>query len=223
MARIVVIGLGRFGSACATRLYDKGAEVLAIDRDHGRVDEISDRVTAAISCDATQVANLEAYDVGEMDAAVVAMGSNFEASVLATMVCRQLGVGRVLAKANTRLQKQVLHEVGADQVFLPEEEMGARVADHVLDESIVDFVELPAGYSLRRLDAPAAWIGHSLADLQLIDRARVLVVQVVRPGAEGAEDQRIPLPDGQVTLRAGDKVDVVADDVVLEQIGADLA
>ncbi len=225
MPKVVVIGLGHFGMTCAKHLYDQGAEVLAIDRNRSLVDEASDKVTAAIACDATVRANLEAYDVGRMDAAVVAMGNSFEASVLVTLLCRELGIPRVVAKAINPMQQRVLTELGADQVVIPEEEMGRRLADHVLRESIVDFVELPDGYSLRRVPVPTDWIGQTLGDLELLQRARVLMVQIVRPpavaeGEEGktlAQDaERLPLPDGGVKLQAGDLLDVVATDEVLE-------
>ena len=226
MTKVVVVGLGRFGTACATRLYDQGAEVLAIDRNHNLVNEVQDTVTAAIACDATQRANLAAYDVGAMDVAVVAMGANFEASVLVTLLCRELGAARVLAKAVNPMQKQVLYEVGADEVVMPEEEMGARLADHILRDSVLDFVDLPTGYGLRRIPAPEAWVGQNLADLELLQRERVLVVQVVRPpaGADEARDVhdpdtvRIPLPGGDTRLEPGDFLDVIAADEVLDPL-----
>jgi trk system potassium uptake protein TrkA len=224
---MVVIGLGRFGTTCARRLQDQGAEVLAIDRNRGLVERIKDDVADAIACDATQRENLEAYDVGGMDAAVVAMAEDFEASVVVTLLCKELGVPTVLAKAANVLQKRVLFEVGADEVVMPEEEMGARLADHLLGKSVVDFVELPPGYSLRRLTAPEEWVGSSLEDLRLLQRLRLNVLQVVRPrvDAEGERDphaedtEQFPVPDGSTVIEAGDLVDVVAPDEALRDLG----
>ncbi|MEZ4386290.1 MAG: TrkA family potassium uptake protein [Candidatus Krumholzibacteriia bacterium] len=225
MTKVVVIGLGHFGMTCAARLYDQGAEVLAIDRNRNLVNEVSDKVTAAIACDATVRANLEAYDVGSMDTAIVAMGNSFEASVLVTLLLRELGVPRVVAKAINAMQQRVLTELGAAQVVIPEEEMGRRVADHIVSESIVDFVELPEGYSLRRMSVPREWVGQTLGGLSLLQRARVMIVQIVRPPLlENGElgdprdphAERLPLPAGDVTLQAGDLLDLVATDEVLE-------
>ncbi len=226
MPRVAVIGLGRFGMACARRLYDQGAEVLGIDRSHATVNRAKDLVSSAVACDATDRANLEANDIDEVDVAVVAMASNFEASVLVTLHCRELGVPRVVAKAVTHLQNRVLHEVGAHQVVMPEEEMGARLADHVLRESVVDFVELPDGFSLRRLPVPAKWSGSSLRELQLLGKERVNVVQIVRPLASRDEQvehhegrvRKIPLPDGDTRLEAGDEMDVIGPDDLLDRL-----
>ena len=229
MPKVVVIGLGRFGMACARRLYDQGAEVLAIDRSRQLVDRIKDGVTSAIACDATDRNNLMAYDVGRMDVAIVAMASNFEASVLVTLLCGELGVPRVVAKATNPLQNRVLHEVGADQVVMPEEEMGERLADHVVRESVVNFVELPDGYSLRRLKVPAEWAGSSLADLKLLAGRRLNIVQIVRPldGEAAGNDphkagiRKIPLPHGGTVLEAGDSIDVIGQDDDLESLDLD--
>lgn len=227
MPTMVVIGLGRFGATCAARLQGQGAEVLAIDRNRGVIERIKDDVADAIACDATQRENLEAYNVGRMDAAVVAMAEDFEASVLVTLLCKELGVATVVAKAANVLQKRVLYEVGADEVVMPEEEMGARMADHLLGKSVVDFVELPPGYSLRRLSVPEEWVGSSLEDLRLLQRLRLNVLQVVRPGtAEGGErdphaegTERFPVPDGATVIAVGDLVDVIAPDESLRQLG----
>jgi trk system potassium uptake protein TrkA len=241
MPRIVVFGLGRFGMSCARNLYDQGAEVLAIDRNRALVEEIKDSVTAAVGCDATVRSNLEAHDVGKMDAAVVAVASNFEASVLITVHCRELGVAKVVAKANNPLQRQILHQVGATEVVMPEDEMGARLADHVLRESVIDFVELPDGYSLRRVDVPQEWIGSTLADLHLLSERRLNIVQILRTrpvkkkeaegrSAGGGDDEdaaeveveveKIPLPFGEATLEEGDRIDVIGPDEALDRLAS---
>jgi trk system potassium uptake protein TrkA len=217
MTRVAVIGLGRFGTACARRLYDLGAEVLGIDRSHAAVNQARDLVSQAVACDATDRANLEANDVDAVDVAVVTMGASFEASVLVTLHCREMGVERVVAKAVTQLQNRVLHEVGAHQVVMPEEEMGQRLADHVLRDSVVDFVELPEGFSLRRVAVPERWVGQTLGELKLLGAEQLNVVQIVRglaPGEKGNDDRegdvrKLPLPDGSTRLEPGDEMDVI--------------
>lgn len=223
MTKIVVFGLGRFGMACARHLYDQGAEVLAVDRNRSLVEEVKDAVTEAVACDATHRPNLEAQDVGHMDVAVVALASNFEASVLVTLHCRELGVPRIVAKATNPLQSQVLHQVGAGEVVMPEEEMGSRLAEHILRESVIDFVELPDGYSLRRVAVPEEWIGSSLDDLRLLDEKHLNIIQIVRPARDGtAEDaEKLPLPHGESILAAGDLIDVIGNDEVLDSLAPD--
>jgi len=180
MKRVAVFGLGRFGISIARHLAANNVEVLAIDRNRKLVEEVADQVAMAISCDATDRVALTAYDLGKMDAVVVAIGSNFESSVLATMLCSEMGVTHIVAKALNERQAKVLTEVGAQRIVMPEEEMGLRLAEHLLHESVVDFVELPMGFSLRRLAVPEPWADRSLADLHLLGQHRLNLVQIVR-------------------------------------------
>ncbi|MFO7654527.1 MAG: TrkA family potassium uptake protein [Candidatus Krumholzibacteriia bacterium] len=226
MMKVAVFGLGRFGASAAETLYREGAEVLAMDRNMRMVEAIKDRVSVAVAADATDRDNLVAYDVADMHTALVAIGTNFEASVLVTMLCKDLGVERVIAKAVNPLQERVLREVGADRVILPEEEMGLRLAEHILHGSVIDFVELPAGYSLRRIAVPRRWWRQSIGDLKLLSQERVNLVQILRRGAGADPDamdekngwERVPLPHGEMELRAGDYVDVIGQDSVLERL-----
>jgi trk system potassium uptake protein TrkA len=217
MLKVVVFGLGRFGAAVASTLYAQGAEVLAIDRNHRLVEEIKDRVSVAIATDATQRAILEAYDVGHMDVAIIGIGSNFEASVVVALHCRELGVPRIIAKALTPLQAQVLRAVGAHRVITPEEEIGERLAEHLVRGTVVDFVELPAGYSLRRLRVPAEWAGKSLADLKLLGEKHLNLIQIVRPGPGGRDFIHAVLPTGSDILNPGDLIDVIGPDNVMDK------
>lgn len=217
MLKVVVVGLGKFGSTLAVHLSEGGAEVLAIDRSSRLVEAVAEKVTVAVGCDATDVANLEAYDVGSMDVGVVAIGENFESSILVAMHLKSLGVPRVLAKALNGMQEAVLLRIGADRVIKPEEDMGTRLAAHLLHQSIMDFVELPEGFSLKRIRVPAEWRNQSLAELKLLSRLRLNLIQVVRPVAAGGEGdkpevEKIPLPDGSLVLLDGDEVDLIGPD-----------
>jgi trk system potassium uptake protein TrkA len=222
MLKVVVVGLGKFGMTLAVHLSRQGAEVLAVDRTTRLAEEVADLVTVAVGFDATDLMNLEAYDVGAMDVGVVAIGENFEASVLVTMHLKNLGVPQVYAKALNDMQESVLRRVGADHVIKPEEDMGERLASHLLHDSVVDFVELPEGFSLRRIRVPDEWTDHSLADLELLGKYKLNLVQVRRPlreGPAGTEPSldRTPLPDGSMVLRAGDEIDVIGPDEVLKK------
>jgi trk system potassium uptake protein TrkA len=217
MLKVVVFGLGRFGAAVASTLYAQGAEVLAIDSNHLLIEEIKDRVSVAIAIDATQRSVLEAYDVGHMDVAVIGIGSNFEASVVVALLCRELGVPRIIAKALTPLQAQVLRAVGAHRVITPEEEIGERLAEHLVRGTVVDFVELPAGYSLRRLRVPTDWAGRSLGDLKLLGEKRLNLIQILRPTKDGQDFTKAVLPSGSAILNPGDLIDVIGPDTVLDK------
>jgi trk system potassium uptake protein TrkA len=222
MLKVVVVGLGRFGSTLAVNLSRQGAEVLAVDRNARMVEAVAEDVTVAVGFDATDLSNLNAYDVGAMDVGVVAIGENFESSVLVTMHLKNLGVPQVYAKALNDMQESVLLRVGADQVLKPEEDMGERLASHLLHDSVVDFVELPQGFSLRRIRVPEEWCDQSLEELGLLGKFKLNLVQVRRPlpaANEGAEAtfERTPLPDGSMVLRPGDEIDVIGPDKELKK------
>lgn len=217
MLKVAVIGLGRFGSTVAVTLAQKGAEVLAVDRRAQNYEKVADDVAVAVGFDATDISNLKAYDVGAMDVAVVAIGANFEASVLVTMHCKSLGTQNVVAKALNSMQESVLRQVGADHIVKPEEDMGVRLADHLISDSVVDFVELPAGFSLRQITVPDAWDGQTLSELNLLGGQRLNLVQIRRevpPQNEGDEPTttKIALPSGAEMLRSGDRIDVIGPD-----------
>jgi trk system potassium uptake protein TrkA len=229
MKRVAVIGLGQFGASVASRLYAEGVEVLAVDLNLRLVDEIKDQVSVAVAFDATIKENLLAYDVDKMDAVIIAIGSNFDAAVLVCVLCREMQVPLIIVKALSHLQAKVHTAIGAHRVVMPEEEMGFRLAEHLVHESVVDFVELPAGYCLRRIAVPAAWVGKSLAELALLRSERLNLIQIVRPpsrvgaavatteGTGGGEPERIALPHGGTRLQAGDRIDVIGAEEVLRR------
>jgi len=223
MMKIAVLGLGKFGMAVALELSRQGAEVLAVDRNRRLIEEAVKDVDHVEGFDATESGVLEGRGIGKMDAVVVSVGSNFEASVLITMHCKALGVPNVCAKALNDEQEKVLYKVGADHVFRPEKSMGVHLAKHLLHASVIDFVELPDGYSLKRMKIDPDWAGQSLADLNLLSSRRLNLVQIIRPQPSPDPDQppvkvRIPLPDGAMVLEAGDSVDVIGPDKQLEKV-----
>lgn len=219
--KAAVVGLGKFGSAVAVDLARGGAEVLAVDTNERLVDEVADEVSVAVAFDATDVANLKAYGVGSLDVVVVAMATNFEASVMVTMHCKTLGTKQVYAKALNAMQEAVLRRVGADAVVKPEQDMGTRLADHLLHERGMEFVQLPEGFALRRVNVPAAWDGKSLAELNLLGEHRLNLVQILRRNPEGSgqdAETRIALPSGREVLHAGDRIDVIGPDKVVHKL-----
>ncbi len=206
MFKVAVIGLGKYGSAVAVGLAQQGVEVLAVDKNASRFQAVADDVSAAVGFDATDLTHLKAYDIGGMDVVVVAIGTNFSASVMVTMHCKELGVKQIVAKALDSMQEAVLTKVGADLVIKPEEDMGARLAKHLVTGSVMDFIDLMEGYVLRRVVVPEAWDGQSLAELNLLGNNRLNLLQVHR---QGDEAETIALPDGRVRLFSGDTVDVI--------------
>ncbi len=221
MLKVAVLGLGRFGQAVAKELNRQGAEVLAVDRNMNKVNEIIQEVDEAESFDATNAGLLASRNIARMDAVVVAIGSNFEASVLVTMHCHELGVPLVCAKALNEAQADVLRKVGADKVIKPEEDVGEHLARHLTHESVMDFVELPDDYSFRRLKVPQQWVGQSVSELNVLNKHKLNIIQVIRRG-EAAEDGRfaeikLPLPAGEMVFQDGDQMEVIGTDKQLDK------
>lgn len=221
LLKVAVLGLGRFGDAVARELNRQGAEVLAVDLNLDRVDQIVSYVDQAESFDATSPELLVSRDIPRMDAVVVAIGNNFEASVLVTMHCHELGVPLVCAKALNEHQAEVLRKVGADRVIKPEEDMGKHLALHLTAQSVVDFVELPDHYSLRRVLVPEDWAGRSIAELDVLKNHDVNIIQVLRRLPAGDEGEievlKIPLPDGAVIFQSGDQMEIIGHDKNLDK------
>jgi trk system potassium uptake protein TrkA len=124
MKQFVIFGMGKFGESIATSLYNMGHEVLAVDKDQERVQDISDKVTHAVQIDATDENTLKAIGYRNFDVAVVAIGQDIQSSILITLLCKEAGVKYVLAKAQNELHSKLLYKIGADKVVFPERDMG---------------------------------------------------------------------------------------------------
>lgn len=163
----VVIGLGRFGTSVAKTLYALGNDVLAIDLDEDLVQDISDSVTHAVQMDATDENALRTLGVRNFDVAVITIGSNIQASVMVTLIVKELGIKHIIAKGQSELHAKVLYKIGADRVILPEKDMGVRVAHNLVSSNILDYIELSPDYSIIEIEAPKVWQGGNLRDLNV--------------------------------------------------------
>ncbi|GIV79764.1 TrkA family potassium uptake protein [Litorilinea aerophila] len=179
----VVIGLGRFGTSVAKTLVSYGRNVLAIDSDYNRVQELSTSLPHVIQLDATNYEALKQAGVDEFDTGLVCIGTDFESNVLATVLLNRLGVQRVIAKARTRTQKEILLRVGADEVILPEHEAGVRLARKLAAGHFIDYLEVSNDVGIVELVAPSSFWGHTFAELALRQRYG-LTAMAVRRGSE---------------------------------------
>jgi len=218
MRKVAVFGLGRFGSAVARTLNAAGLEVLAVDKSRELVNALKDDVALAVSFDATDRETLIRFELEKMDAVVIGIGSDFEASVLTTLICHELGIPHIICKALTPSQREVLKLVGAHEVVLPEEQMGRWVAENLLHGSVVNLVDLPMGYLLKTIAVPPGWTTATLEELNLPTKSRVSLIQVHRL-IDGIE-QRFPVPEGGFQLLAGDTLDVIGPAAALADFDA---
>lgn len=178
--QFVIIGLGRFGSSVAKTLYALGHDVLAIDSNEDLVQEISDSVTHAVQMDATDENALRTLGLRNFDVAVVTIGANIQASVMATLLVKDMGIKYIIAKGNSDLHAKVLYKIGADRVILPEKDMGVRVAYNLVSSSILDYIELSPDYSIIEIESPKEWYGKSMKELSLRSKYGINVMAIKR-------------------------------------------
>lgn len=191
MKSFVVIGLGRFGTRIAKRLYEMGCEVLAVDMDNEKVQQIADEVTQAVSGDARDKDVLRALGVRNCDCAIVAMAGDLSSSVFVTMNLKELDVPYIVAKAQGTMHQRILEKLGADVVVIPEREMADRLAHKLVEPNILDFIDISDEYSLVEEQAPATWFNKSIRDLSVRSRLGVNIIAVkngknfnIAPGAD---------------------------------------
>ena len=180
---VLVIGLGRFGSALADNLQRLGHEVLAVDANHRLVQEWSDRLTHVVQADATSEAAMRQLGVQTFSVAVVAIGTGIEASLLSTGVLIDLGVEEIWAKAITAPHGRILERIGAGHVVYPERDTGKRVA-HLITGRLIDYIEFDDGFAIAKLRAPREAYGRTLAQAALRSKYGITVVGVKRPGQD---------------------------------------
>ncbi|MCX7883686.1 MAG: TrkA family potassium uptake protein [Caloramator sp.] len=180
LKQFVVIGLGRFGSSIAQTLYSLGNEVLAIDTDEETVQSISNSVTHAVQADATDEATLRSLGIRNFDVAVVTIGSDIQSSIMITLLCKELGVKYVIAKAHNEMHAKVLYKIGADRVVFPERDMGVRVAHNLCASNILDYIELSPDYSIMEIEAISEWEEKSLRELSMRSRYGINVMAIKR-------------------------------------------
>jgi trk system potassium uptake protein TrkA len=209
--KFCVIGLGRFGFHVATVLAENGMEVMAIDSNESIVASIRDLVTQAICMNITDESSLRSLGVEEMDTVVVAMGENFAQSILVTaLLKKRMHVARVIARAISGIHKEILQLTGADQVILPEKEVGIRLAD-TLSHSFDEVVRVTRTFSISQLIAPSFLIGLTLTDPTWYKKYQVQCLGV-------KTDEKTILTDPSYSIAPGDTLLLAGDNKALERI-----
>lgn len=178
MKQFVVIGCGRFGTSVAKTLYNQGHDVLAIDKDEEIVQEISDSVTYAAQADVEDEYALKALGIRNFDVAVVSIGSDIQASIMATLIVKELGVKTVVAKAQNDVHAKVLYKIGADKVVFPERDMGVRLAHNLVSSSVIDYIEFDPDYSIVEITATKEWEYKTLNELKLPSKYGINVIAI---------------------------------------------
>ena len=176
----VVFGLGRFGWSITKALYEYGAEVLAVDIDEELVNDISPYCTHSVCTDATDARNLEQLGINNMDVAIVCVASNVESSIFITLMCKQLGIPKVISKASDDRHKLVLERIGADEVIIPEEAMGERLAAMLAKPNMLEVMTLADKFRIVEILTPKRWQDKTLIELNLRNNERVNIILIKR-------------------------------------------
>ncbi|WP_028986429.1 potassium channel family protein [Thermicanus aegyptius] len=204
-----IIGLGRFGLSVAKTLYDSGYEVVGIDSDPELIQDYAEQLTHTVQADATDELALKDLGIRNFDVVVVAIGQDIQASILTTLMLKELGVRYIVVKAQNERHGKVLYKIGADKVVFPERDMGVRVAHNLISPNILDFIELAQDYSIMEIMAPSFTEGKTLIELNF--RARFGVnVMAIKSGnrvnvAPGGEDR---IQKGDILVVIGHNDDI---------------
>lgn len=176
--QVLVVGLGRFGSAVARTLHQLGHEVMAIDINSRRVQDMIDEVTHAIQADGSDRDALQEIGIADFDVAVVAITNPIAPSILATMTLRELGIPYIIAKAVDEQHARILGKIGADRVVFPEKETGERVAHTFAARYVIDYMDLGPSYGIAMVKPPEGVIGKTIEEARLRENYQLSLIAV---------------------------------------------
>lgn len=216
--QVAVIGLGRFGVTVATTLYQMGHDVLAIDQNPNKVQDLAGQVTYAVAVDATDEANLRELGIENFEYAVVAIGANTEASIMVTVILKSMNIPVVVARANTKLHGETLDRLRVSSVVYPESDMGSKLAHDLFLPGVEQYMELTSTYGFSKIKPPMKYLNQTLKESgfsNIRDRYGISVVAIQR------ENEIILSPDENENL-VEDDILVIAgpDDQISKVVGA---
>lgn len=199
-----VFGLGSFGHSVALTLENLGCDVVVVDNSMEKIQEIADKVSYAMRANVEEPEVMESLGARNLDGAIIAISENMEASIMATILAKEIGIPYVLAKAQNELHATILKKVGADAIVYPEREMGGRIAKSLVSTNFADWIELSTDYSLVETEMPESWAGKSLVELNVREKYGINVVGVVQEDhVEINVDPMTPLPAKAIIILIG--------------------
>ncbi|MCF2554772.1 potassium channel family protein [Faecalicatena contorta] len=202
--QFAVLGVGSFGESVAVELQNLGCEVIVVDNDMERIEEIADSVSYAMRADFGEPEVIRSLGARNLDGVVVAVAENMESSIMATLVSKEIGVPYVMAKAKTDLHATVLRKIGADAVIFPEVDMGKRIAKTLASANFADWLSLSPDYSIVEIKIPEKWVGKSLIELD-VRRVHAVNVVAIKTGddVEVNPDPARKLEEGMIMVLVG--------------------
>ena len=210
-----VIGMGRFGTGVASTLLNAGQEVLVVDSNEEIIQKISEFATHAVVADATDEASLKSLGLRNFDIIVVAIGNDLEASILTTLLLKEIGVKYIVAKADSAPHGKLLEKVGADKVVFPERDMGQRIAHNLMSTNVIEYFEVAPDLGIIEIGVPDELVGTSLLESKLRERYGITVIAVRRNG------KLILSPSPSEKFIDGDTLILVGDSKGIQQFELD--
>jgi trk system potassium uptake protein TrkA len=214
--KFAVIGLGSFGSNIAKTLYEKGNEVLAVDEDKDKIEEVKNFVTHAVHMDAAVKENLQALGIKDMDVVIVSLGPEMEASILTVLYLNEIGTKRIVAKALTEDHAKILESVGATEVIYPEKDMAIKTALRLCCPNVLEYLPLISGFSIQEIAPPEKFIGKNLRELDLRNKYGIQVIAI----RELIPEKTTFVPKADFVLKDSDILVIMGEEKKLEKINA---
>lgn len=214
--KFAVIGLGSFGSNIAKTLYEKGNEVLAVDEDKEKIDEVKNFVSHAVHMNAADKENLQALGIKDMDVVIVSLGPEMEASILTVLYLNEMGTKRIVAKALTEDHAKILESVGATETIYPEKDMAIKTALKLSCPNVLEYLPLISGFGIQEIAPPEKFIGKNLRELDLRNKYGIQVIAI----KELIPEKTTFVPKADFVLKDSDILVIMGEDKQLEKIDA---
>jgi len=212
--QFLVIGLGRFGVSVAGTLTEAGHSVVGIDQSEDRIQRISEEIADVIKCDATDADILESMGISDYEAVIVCIGEKYiQNSILVTLLLKEKGAKKIIAKAGTKTQGRVLSKVGADIIVYPEKDMGERVARSLVSPNVIDFLRVSPDVSIIEITVPETIVGKNLIELNLRHRYGVTIISI-----KNSKNKIMSPPDINYKFQKDDVMTLIGEDKLLRKL-----
>lgn len=212
MKQFGVIGLGRFGKSVAKTLFDLGNEVIVIDENEDNINELSEYITHGLIGDATQKSVLEAADLQELDIVIIAI-TDFEASIMTSILCQEIGVKKIIAKARNDMHASILEKMGVNDVIIPEKDLGRKLAYNLSNKNVVESISLSSNYEIVEFAVPESWKGESIAQLDVRKKYGLSILGINR-----GTNEFIGNPKPNIDLKPNDTLLILGSSEQLKEL-----
>ncbi len=200
---ILVMGLNSFGQSIVKQLYEYNCDVLAIDKDIDKVEDIVDFATEAIQLDIKDSTELKKLSLDNFDVAVITM-QDIGTNIMAAMICKEAGINKVIARSTSNIHRKILEKIGIDKIISPDTEMGIRIAKGIMDVNVMETISISNDYEITEIKVKDKWLDKTLQELDFRNNYRMNVILVKK------SDSEIEIsPNGSYVIEKGDRLVVI--------------